>query len=107
MTVHRRVLADAEQALGVLPWVPADAIVRVINDHLALGAAVLVADGPRWRLSYESGAVTSPAAFALAQLAVQDGGFARLKRCDRCLRPFVDRTAARTGKRCADHRRPR
>ncbi len=108
----RRVLLDAEQALAVSPVgnlaaaaTDEHTAVGLLNEHLALGSPVLVPAGFRWWLDYRSSSPSARAAFALAQLVVQDAGFARIKHCERCRRPFIDRTAARTAKRCADHNR--
>ncbi|MEU1730833.1 hypothetical protein [Streptosporangium sp. NPDC020145] len=106
------VLINAERALAVsslgelVALLPDEhAVAEVLNEHLAQGSAVLVPEKGRWRLRYESSSVSAQAAFTLAKLVILDDGFARVKQCARCRRPFVDQTSARTGKRCAEHLR--
>ena len=80
---------------------------RRLNAHLASARLLLVPGPAGWRLACVprtgSSAELSMAAHGLAAL-VAVAGWARLKRCETCGEPFLDRTNGRTRRWCTPHR---
>jgi predicted RNA-binding Zn ribbon-like protein len=111
LAAAERLLADGERRLsGVVAVLPDEhAAAARLNDVLAdCGASPrLRAAGGTWRVVHVAAAHRDTelvvAAGGLASL-VAVAGWHRLKTCDTCGAPFVDRTNGRTRRWCSRHR---
>jgi predicted RNA-binding Zn ribbon-like protein len=106
-------LSTAERLLStglstVVEALPDEALAaRRLNAHLASARLVLVPGSGGWRLACVdrtgSPSDLAEAAGGLAAL-VAVAGWTRLKRCETCREPFLDRTNGRTRRWCTRHR---
>lgn len=106
-------LAAAERLLPsclstVVLALPDEALAaRRLNAHLASARLLLVPGPAGWRLAcVDRAGSPSDLAMAAGGLAalVAVAGWARLKRCETCGEPFLDRTNGRTRRWCTPHR---
>lgn len=106
-TAERLLAVDLSAVVAALPDEPV-AVARLNAVLAATGAAPRLEWHGGWRVRpvAGSGAHTElvSAACALAEL-VAVAGWRRLKRCETCAAPFVDRTNGCTRRWCALHRR--